>query len=139
MLHELDITIITDSPGCFSPTGARAIQDCFCLLGSPMFSHALRFTGNKSIENQIVIDNTSTIFLSGGHDFIHTSDPNARVQYPDEFLLFDGESTKQLRRRDGSGVLHVARAMDTVMWKEQEEGRIRESFIQCAKDFLSLP
>ena len=139
MLHELDITIVADSPGCFSSNGIRAIQDCFCLPSSPMFSHALRFFGDKSIENQMVNNTYSTIFLSYEHDFIHTSNPNARTQYPDAFLLFDGESPKQLRRRDGSGVLHVARAMDTVMWKEQEEGMIRESFIQCAKDFLSLP
>jgi len=139
MLHELDITIITDTPSGFSSNGVRAIQDCFCIPGSPMFSHALRFCGEKTIEKQILSNNCSTIFLSCEHDYIYTSNPHARVLYPDAFLLFDGESTNQLRRNDGKGVLHVARAMDTVMWKEQEKGFIRTSFIQCAKDFLSLP
>ncbi|MAA79410.1 MAG: hypothetical protein CL916_09130 [Deltaproteobacteria bacterium] len=139
MLHELDIPIITDTPGCFSSNGARAIHKNFCLPESPMFSHALRFFGINPIEKQWFNNYNSTIFLSDGCDFIYTSDSNARNLYPDAFLLFDGESTNQLRRSDGTGVLHVARLMDTVMWEEQKDGIIRESFIQCAKDFLSLP
>ena len=130
--------IIADAPACFSSNAVRAVRNTFCDSNSTMFSHALRFFGIKDVEKQILNQNSSAIFLDNNHDFIHTSDSNARSQYPDAFLLFDGLSTAHLRRKDGAGVLHVAHMMNTVMWEESKRGCIRESFIQCAKRYLSL-
>lgn len=139
MLHDLDIAIVVDAPACFSATGVQGVLRSFCQPDSAFRAHALRvLCPDVSLRDVFLNQEHSTIFFAGHHDCIHSSHESVRAEYPDAFLLFDGKSSQQLRRRDGTGVLHVARTMDEVIWKETEEGVIRSTCIDCAKEFVSL-
>ena len=139
MLHELDIPIVADAPACFSLAGVRGVLRSFCQPDSVFRAHALRvLCSNSSLRDELCTHAKTAFFFADHHDFIHSSDTEARRQHPEAFLLFDGLASSQLRRRDGTGVLHVARTMDEMIWAEREEGAIRRAFVDCSKEFLSL-